>query len=154
MNYQTSLKKRFFKFTQLPFDGSTTCWEWKGCRNLQGYGFLLKTLGKKQYVQAYAHRVAYELHTGRPIGEGLQVCHTCDHPWCVNPHHLFLATQTENMQDAKAKGRLGGQKITHCPQGHAYTGDNLHITTGNNRKCKTCDRERHRKKLLDTRSTL
>lgn len=80
----------------VPFSG---CWYWAGATNGR-YG-KLKLAGRLEY----AHRVSYQTHYG-PVPEGLMVLHRCDEPLCVNPDHLFLGTQTENMRDCIAKGRF------------------------------------------------
>ncbi len=88
-----------FKDRILMFAGSK-CWIWKGAKTKRGYGHL-SFLGK----HVLAHRLMWILTFGA-IHDGLEVCHSCDNPPCVNPEHLWLGTHSQNMKDAFKKGRL------------------------------------------------
>lgn len=106
-----SANDRFFK--RFAVDGETGCWNWLGAPTGWGYGVIAGPINGKRHVpkgqQMLAHRVSWILHYGDiPDGEGhhgVVVMHTCDNRLCVNPEHLRLGTQTENVRDMHAKGR-------------------------------------------------
>ena len=82
---------------------SDSCWLWTGSTSKK-YGQI--TVDGKRIR---AHRFSYTLQRG-PIPSGLFVCHTCDVPHCVNPDHLFLGTNRDNLRDMTKKNRGRWQK--------------------------------------------
>lgn len=100
------MKMRFMAKVAVQENG---CWMWTGGKDRKGYGkFSVGNSrnpdGTRRNSMVSAHRVSYEMFKG-PIGEGLFVLHKCDTPGCVNPEHLFLGTNIDNMLDMDAKGR-------------------------------------------------
>ena len=126
------------------------CWEYGGKIGNHGYGVVFIPDGTRHGATALAHRVVYEGLVG-PIPDGMILCHHCDNPKCVRPDHIFVGTDADNMADMHAKGRHAhgethpASKITHCPQGHPYSGDNLYIRNCGRRMCRACNNERRKR---------
>jgi hypothetical protein len=78
------------------------CWNWTGHIGKGRYGHIRKYGRNGQMI--VASRASWVINFGE-IPEGLEVLHKCDNTRCVNPGHLFLGTQLDNVQDMIAKGR-------------------------------------------------
>lgn len=96
----TPIKERFERYFSIPYPNVKDCWEWKARISNFGYGqFAIKAGNVKQ-----AHRLSYEIYIGK-IPKGKLVCHSCDNRKCVNPKHLWLGTQKDNVRDMWSKNR-------------------------------------------------
>lgn len=111
MNPKRNPYHRFMEKVQPQENG---CWLWIGakCKGTSKgafyYGFF-----QDNYKMHYAHRWIWA-HEHGEIPPGLVVMHTCDNPLCVNPAHLRLGTQKDNIRDRDEKGRNGnkGREVT------------------------------------------
>ena len=90
------LPPRFWKKVSVEPSG---CWLWTRGKYKDGYGGF-KLDGKMVKV----HRLSYQ-HFKGDIPEGLCVCHSCDNPVCVNPAHLWVGTNDDNITDKVGKWR-------------------------------------------------
>lgn len=113
-----SFEKRVERFwSKVKIAGPNDCWIWTGAVTEAGYGQIHIFISPGVYGKGLAHRFAWSTSYGE-IPEGIEVCHECDRPACVNPGHLFLGSHSENMGDCKTKGRMaigeyhGNAKLT------------------------------------------
>ena len=145
MGRRSSIERFEEKYSINP---DTGCWIWTGFIHPNGYGrFWFQ--GRPQQ----AHQVAYLLLKG-PMPNGLELdhaCHngtncsggpSCPHRRCVNPQHLEAVSHLVNMQNGNGNWRT--TRITQCPEGHTYAGDNLYVQPNRQRVCRTCKRKRQR----------
>lgn len=84
--------------------GPDECWLWTASKSRLGYG---RAYYEDKHTEA--HRVSWAIHFGS-IPTSINVCHKCDNPACINPAHLFLGTDKENMADKYKKGRANHPK--------------------------------------------
>jgi len=95
---QKSFMERFLE--SFDRDGENQCWNWNKSVTSAGYGLITDETGK----QIGSNRASWILHNG-PIPKGMVICHKCDNRLCVNPSHLFVGTQRDNVRDCINKGR-------------------------------------------------
>lgn len=96
---QRKSKTAAFSWGRVDVRGEDECWPWLGATNVWGYGDCVYA-GRR----SNASRAAY-LDKNGGIQSGHVVCHRCDNPICCNPAHLFAATQADNLEDCRRKGR-------------------------------------------------
>jgi hypothetical protein len=109
-----SYKKYFFYHIHKQPDSG--CWYWLGSKDKKGYG-LIPMKGRSER----AHRYSYRVFKGI-IPSGYQILHQCDNPSCVNPSHLDVGTNTDNMVDKFSKNRQAKGKLLSdaCKKGWAH----------------------------------
>lgn len=141
--------------------GPNGCWYWTAFRSEHNYGKVTVSNGQ----HCLAHRVAFEIGHGRKIGRDIDghlftIDHLCANAAatpeeayecraCVNPAHLAEKTQRANVYSSDRVICTENAKKTHCKNGHPLSGDNMRLDItkrGLQRQCRTCDRERQRRK--------
>lgn len=117
LRQQKPLAERFWAKVNKTTDQE--CWFWTGAPDSVGYGQINK--GRVGEGMVRAHRLSWEIHNG-PIQRlsghhGAVVMHTCDNRLCVNPGHLRLGTQGDNVADMDTKGRRRSKNLRGTAHG-------------------------------------
>jgi hypothetical protein len=129
-------------WSKVVIDTAQTCWLWQAARSKDGYGVM-----RVGDTFCYAHRIVYTLFHGQ-IPADMVIDHTCRTPHCVNPNHLEVVTNEENV-------RRGSTRMTTCRKGHPR--DEVHSYTVElkrngrsytRRLCRPCQREYNRRYKL------
>ena len=76
------------------------CWNFTGVKTHFGYGKI--KINKKMTM---THRFSWEIHNSKKIPEGFFALHKCDNPSCINPDHITIGTQKDNMQHRADRNR-------------------------------------------------
>ena len=109
------------------------CWMWTGGTDKDGYG-----LFRINVRDFRAHRYFYEFWHSTRIPEGMVIDHLCNRRRCVNPAHMKVTTNKENvLRSSRGPTAINARK-TECIHGHPLSGDNLRISPKGHRSCKTC----------------
>ena len=123
------MKKRFFDKVVKAESG---CWLWTGGNTGNGYGGFHARGSTRR-----AHRISWELHRG-PIPRGKQVLHTCDCRLCVNPAHLYIGTNLDNIRDKVERGRTTAGRVMGRPRVYAkLTPDDVRCIRSSSATCGT-----------------
>jgi hypothetical protein len=154
---RTPFEERFWNMV-MP-EPNTGCWIWTGAYTRRGYGMI--SLGGRKSKTLTASHASLKVH-GIEVPLGMQVNHKCDNKWCVNPEHLWVGTQSDNMRDMWRKGRgvggkgnLGRKRAEHeirrggqhhnwgkrksvCKHGHELVEENTFLGKDGHRRCLAC----------------
>lgn len=122
---------RFLEKVSLPTNLYKDCWKWTSSLDSEGYGRI-----KIHGLVLKAHRLSYEIFRTK-IPVGYVIDHLCRNIDCVNPFHLEVVTNHENLI-RKYK------RQTHCKRGHPLSGENLMPRKDGHRACRKCTYERNR----------
>lgn len=125
------------RIARLSIEASDGCILWVGAIDDSGYG-RINFNGRN----CRAQRVAWSAFHQQPFPPKALALHQCDTRSCVNPHHITVGDNASNIKEMW--DRNAGRRPTHCPQGHAYSDDNMVSIQGIKRLvCRTCKNKRN-----------
>lgn len=117
-----------------------------GPREPNGCRLWLGTAGRRPTLYVGGrHVIVARLILGLASGDPRVAMHSCDSPRCVEPSHLSIGTDFDNMRDCVAKKRHASSRKTHCKHGHPFDEANTSRRESGRRACKACNRARMRR---------
>jgi len=128
INFTIKSLRRFFEKID---DTKGNCWLWTASKNRDGYG-MVRLDGKNRS----AHRVSFEIFV-TDIPNYLMIDHLCRNRGCVNPEHMELVTNKENIFRGVGIAVTNSKK-TKCHRGHNFTDENTFISKIGSRNCRKC----------------
>jgi hypothetical protein len=142
MSDRWPIERRFWLRVEKRSEGE--CWNWIGGQTVKGYG----VIGTRGRERTTVHRVSWAIHNGRAIPDGMWVLHSCDNRLCVNPGHLRLGTNDDNVRDRVERKRTRTGRRKQCPNGHAKTPENTLVRKSGLHVCRICKQESSRRYYL------
>lgn len=132
---KTDIQRFETKYIPVPESG---CWIWLGSHNSHGYGqFHIRNRG------IGAHCFSYEHYCGS-IPQGMTIDHLCRVRSCVNPHHLRVVSNRQNVLSGIGLTAKNAIK-THCARGHEFDLLNTIYRRTGGRRCRACRVEDRKK---------
>jgi len=106
-----NVRERFYSYF---IEGEESeCWLWLAACRKEGYGSI-----RNGRCMTRAHRLSWVIHNERPVPTGMHVLHTCDVRACVNPSHLYIGTNADNIADKVRRGRSSWPRPERRLEGH------------------------------------
>lgn len=93
------------------------------------------------------HRLVAEAFLG-PAPNGAVVCHNNGNPSDNRVENLRWGTQSDNISDSVKHGTHRNTRKVECLRGHPLSGENLYLRANGRRECRTCIRDRVRRRSL------
>lgn len=125
-------KEYFFSIVDSIIPNESGCMIWPYGKTPRGYPKV--KLGKTGSDRGNRHVLERKL--GRKILQGMNACHSCDNPSCVNPDHIWEGTTLDNVRDKHSKGRARG---VAAGKNHFLYGNGHLISGENNPRVKLTD---------------
>lgn len=102
--------------SRIQVDWNTYCWNWTRCKDKHGYG-RLRFEGRNVLPHRLSKYLYGEMSRKDFLNPKRVVMHICDNPSCLNPQHLKVGSQQDNIRDRVTKERTASHRENRCACG-------------------------------------